>query len=221
MTQIFRTARSIALPLALAAGLFSLGGCAGAGEDVARSVGLMREAPDEFVVTTRAPLALPPDLNSLPTPTPGAARPQERSMRDAAQLTLAPQSVVSNGANTPVTTGEKALLKASGPQPAPGVRADVDRIANEDANSRRFGDQVMFWKDNPTPGTIVDAPLESQRIRQNAALGRSPVDGPTPIVGNASGGKPPPRSFDNSPSDARPAPVDTSPQTSKHWWDIF
>ena len=44
-----------ALPL-LAAGAL-LAGC---GADTARSFGLTRDAPDEFQVTTRAPLSMPP-----------------------------------------------------------------------------------------------------------------------------------------------------------------
>ena len=221
MTQIFRTARSIALPLSLAASLIALGGCAGTGNDVARSVGLVRDAPDEFVVTTRAPLTLPPDLNTLPPPTPGAARPQEHTARDAAQLTLAPQSVASNSGGAPATTGEKALLNASGPRPAPGIRADVDSIANEDADHRSIAERLEFWKTKPTPGVVVDAPLESQRIRQDAALGRSPVEGVTPLVA-AKNGPQPDNSDQNSPADTTQlAPATPEQPSTKHWWNIF
>lgn len=221
MTQIFRTARSIALPLSLAASLFALGGCSGSGEDVARSVGLVRDAPDEFIVTTRAPLTLPPDLNTLPLPTPGAARPQEHTARDAAQLTLAPQSVASNSGNAPPTTGEKALLNASGPQPAPGIRADVDRVAKEDADHRSITDRLKFWKDKPTPGVVVNAPLEAQRIRQDAALGRSPADGVTPLVAPKNGPQPDIGDQDSPPANAQLAPATPEQPSTKHWWNIF
>ena len=221
MTQIFRTARAFALPLSLAASLTVLAGCSGSGDDIARSVGLVRDAPDEFVVTTRAPLTLPPDLNALPVPTPGVARPQERSARDAAQLTLAPQSVTSNSNNAPASAGEKALLNASGPKPAPGIRADVDRTAKEDADDSSILDRVKFWKDKPVPGLVVDAPKEAQRIRQNAALGRSPVDGPTPMAAQKT-------NFDlmftnpNPPENATPlAPAAPEQTPAKHWWNIF
>ena len=36
-----------------------------------------RERPDEFAVGRAAPLAVPADLSTLPTPQPGAPRPQE------------------------------------------------------------------------------------------------------------------------------------------------
>jgi hypothetical protein len=218
MTQTFRIAPSTALKLALAAGLFSLAGCAGAGDDVARSVGLMRDAPDEFVVTTRAPLAMPSDLNTLPPPTPGAPRPQEQSTRDAAQLTLAPQSVASNSAAAPTTGGEQALLKASGPASAPDIRNDVDHLAVEDQDQRGLLDKLMFWKTKPEPGVVVNAPLESQRIRQNAALGKSDTDGPTPIqVPQSSVGRDIAGNV-NQPGQETSAP---DAQPTKHWWNIF
>ena len=44
---------------------------------------LDRERPDEFAVGRAAPLAVPADLNSLPTPQPGASRPQEGETKAA------------------------------------------------------------------------------------------------------------------------------------------
>lgn len=44
---------------------------------------LDRERPDEFAVGRAAPLAVPADLNTLPTPQPGAARPQEGETKAA------------------------------------------------------------------------------------------------------------------------------------------
>jgi hypothetical protein len=41
---------------------------AGCGQDTARTLGLTRDAPDEFQVTTRAPLSMPPSLGQLPLP---------------------------------------------------------------------------------------------------------------------------------------------------------
>src|ERR1700759_3338402 len=64
-----------------------LAGCGG--NDLSRTFGLTRDAPDEFTVTTRAPLSMPPDFSIRP-PQPGAARPQELSARNAAEAALAP-----------------------------------------------------------------------------------------------------------------------------------
>ena len=40
----------------------------------------------------------------------------------------------------------------------------------------------MFWQPAPPPGTPVDAKRESQRLRQNAALGSVASAGDTPII---------------------------------------
>src|SRR5215213_5052235 len=63
---------------------------AGCGSDTARTFGFTRDAPDEFQVTTRAPLSMPPALGELPVPRPGADRPQELSSRQAAEAALVP-----------------------------------------------------------------------------------------------------------------------------------
>ena len=60
------------------------------GDSTARTLGLVRDAPDEFQVTTRAPLSLPPDMTTLPSPTPGSPRPQERTASQQAEALLSP-----------------------------------------------------------------------------------------------------------------------------------
>jgi hypothetical protein len=63
----------------------------GCGENTARTLGFIRDAPDEFRVTTRAPLSMPPEMGGgLPAPRPGAIRPMERSQRDEAEAVLVP-----------------------------------------------------------------------------------------------------------------------------------
>ncbi len=164
----------------LALTMLALAGCSGTGDSISRDIGLTRDAPDEFTVTTRAPLSMPPNL-SLPVPTPGAPRPQERSARDAAELTLSPQAVTAS-APTSRSAGEQALLGAAGPSADPAVRNEVNQQAASDATKRGFTDRLMFWKARPTAGVIVDPTRESQRLRQNDALGQTPTSGDTPII---------------------------------------
>src|SRR5918997_3371918 len=73
-----------------AAAVASLLTAAGCGGDTARTFGFTRDAPDEFQVTTRAPLSMPPALGELPVPRPGADRPQELTQRQAAEAALVP-----------------------------------------------------------------------------------------------------------------------------------
>lgn len=153
------------------------------GDDLSRSFGLTRDAPDEFTVTTRAPLSLPPDY-SLRPPQPGASRPQELSSRDAAEAALVPQAALGNGgaSATTASAGEQALLGAAGPAAPSDIRQKVDAQSALDQPSSSLTDKLMFWRSPPTPGTAVDAQREAERLRENAALGADMRQGDTPII---------------------------------------
>lgn len=160
-------------------GLLALAACNG--NDLTRTFGLTRDAPDEFTVTTRAPLSMPPDLTTVPTPQPGEMRPQELTQEQAAQAVLSPDSVLRQQ-DAQSSPGQQALVAAAGP-PAPGdIRTRVDGESQLDRPGQRFTDRLMFWRSPPPPGTVVDAKRESQRLRQDAALGQSPESGDTPII---------------------------------------
>jgi pyruvate/2-oxoglutarate dehydrogenase complex dihydrolipoamide acyltransferase (E2) component len=166
-------------PLAL---LLLLAAC---GQDTARTLGFTRDAPDEFAVVTRAPLSMPPALGDLPTPRPGAPRPQELTARDAAQSALVPATILGGNApqGGPRTRGEEALLARAGNAPAmPDVRRRVDEEALRlEQTPRTFTDRLLL-REQPTPGIAVDPQREAQRLRENAALGTDPGDGTTPII---------------------------------------
>ena len=153
---------------------------AGCSTDLTRTFGLTHDAPDEFTVTTRAPLSMPPDY-SLRPPRPGAVRPQERSERTQAEEALVPQQALGNtaGANSP---GQDALVSQAGPAPPKDIRAEVDDDAQLDQPGHSFTDKLLFWRQPPPPGIVVDPTKEAQRLRQNAALGKGVNDGETPII---------------------------------------
>jgi len=167
-----------------ALGLFAaLSAC---GPDTSRSLGLTRDAPDEFQVTTRAPLSMPPDMTSLPVPRPGAPRPQERSTRDQAEAALVPSLALENPRTRPGAgprAGEAALVASAGAPATGDIRRRVDeeslRLERPD---RSLTDRLMFWRDSPPAGIPVDPSREAQRLRENAALGRDTTDGQTPVI---------------------------------------
>lgn len=167
----------------LAPSLALLASCALAGCDsdqIYRDLGLIHDAPDEFTVTTRAPLAMPPDF-ALPPPSPGAPRPQEQSERQKAEQALAPQMAL-GGPPAANSAGQQALVQAAGP-PAPGnIRNEVNAEAIQDRPHEGFFDKLMFWREPLPPGIVVDPQKEAQRLRENSALGQSPEIGDTPIV---------------------------------------
>jgi len=134
----------------------------GCGENTARTLGFIRDAPDEFRVTTRAPLSMPPDMaGGLPPPRPGAPRPMERSARDEAEAVLVPSLALRDPRH---------------------IRRQVDEESQRlDRPPRDLADRLIFWRDPPAPGIVVDPARERERIRENAALGIEGTAGDTPI----------------------------------------
>ncbi|MFC7690790.1 DUF3035 domain-containing protein [Paeniroseomonas aquatica] len=141
---------------------------AGCGGDTARTFGFTRDAPDEFQVTTRAPLSMPPALGgSLPVPRPGADRPQEVSTRAAAEAALVPGSVLGGPASAPRSSGESALLSQAGRPVGDDIRRRVDEESLRlDQPERSLVDRLMFWRGPDQPGVTLDPRRESQRLRE-------------------------------------------------------
>jgi hypothetical protein len=152
---------------------------AGCGGDAARTFGLVRDAPDEFTVTTRAPLSMPPDY-VLHVPRPGEARPQETTAAGGAEAVLAPQASLAT-ANPSASAGERALQQAAGPAAPGDIRRKVEQDAATDEPDRSFVERLMFWKSAPQSGVVVDPQREQQRLRENAALGQPGNQGDTPV----------------------------------------
>jgi hypothetical protein len=75
-------------------------------------------APDEFLVSKRAPLTIPPDF-ALSPPKPGAPRPQEA---DSSQQAL---SAMFAGTAAPKSQTEKDIIGMTGVLAEPGIRTSV------------------------------------------------------------------------------------------------
>ena len=153
---------------------------AGCGSSLSRTFGLTRDAPDEFTVTTRAPLSMPPEFTLRP-PRPGAQRPQEQSTSRQAEEALVPESAVAGQQTGALTPGQQSLVQAAGPAAPGNVRSQVDEAAL-DTPKPGFVDELLFWRSPPPPGIVIDPEKESQRLRENAALGQGPEVGDTPII---------------------------------------
>jgi hypothetical protein len=72
------------------------------------------------------------------------------------------------------------MQQAGGPVTS-DIRRKVDDEAQLDRPDTAISDRLMFWRDKPEPGVTVDPSKESQRLRENAALGKSDDTGATPI----------------------------------------
>jgi len=157
--------------------LLGLAGCGGT-TDIARNFGFVRDAPDEFQVTTRAPLSMPPAYMLAP-PQPGAVRPQEASTR-AGIATLSPQAALQPAPGT--SAGQQALLNAAGPPAPADIRNTVNALAMADNPEPGMTDKLMFWMLPKEPGVTVDSTAEAQRLRENAALGQGNQSSETVII---------------------------------------
>ena len=124
------TRTNFAKVLLVAAAATVTGACSGVQEQFS----LTSEPPDEFMVVTRAPLAIPPDY-ALRPPQPGQARPQEGTATEQARVAVfraddngtpdLDQVIPADGR----TTGERALLMAAG----------AGRVRSPDPPDRRSG----------------------------------------------------------------------------------
>lgn len=184
MTWLSRSALSswrVAAPVALFA--VALTGCSSLGS----MLGADKTPPDEFRVVSRAPLSLPPDYG-LTAPQPGAQRPQETDIRQTARQIVVDRDSGAVRQESPILQGrdpgEAALLRLAGAANAdPNIRATVNRESSVLAEAETgFVDSLMFWQSAQAPGTIVDADKEARRLRENAALGKAPTEGETPII---------------------------------------
>jgi hypothetical protein len=172
----FRRVRCVSVLLLASAVL--LPGCEAS--KLARTFGLSRDAPDEFTVTTRAPLSMPPEF-ALRPPRPGAPRPQEQSERNQAEEALAPRLALGQ-AQGGESAGQSALLQQAGPAAATDIRRQVDRDAQLANTNTGFVDRLLNHTGPTGTQTAVNAQKEAERIRQNAALGQSPTAGETVVI---------------------------------------
>jgi len=180
---------------ALAASALSVAGCG----DFKRALGMEKVVPDEFAVTTPAPLALPPDY-ALRPPKPGEARPQDVSPIDQAKQTVfraVPQQASLPAPATDRSPGEGDFLRQAGAANAP---ADIRQIVNADADnagnySPTFVDKLLFWNQKTAkapPDETIDPGQEAARIKAAKAAGEAVDSGPpssltgTPIINRVS-----------------------------------
>jgi hypothetical protein len=171
--------------LALAVAATALTGC-----DTLRSAaGMDKSAPDEFAVTTKAPLVIPPDYNLQP-PRPGAVPTNQVDPNDAAETALFgndPATVASQLPNTFSETEKMVLANAKvqniDPQIHQNLASDYKNMVGTDDG---FTKDILFWQKPKTDeGQALDADQEARKIGEKRA-------GQTPAAPGAKPAAPPP-----------------------------
>ena len=149
-------------------------------QDARETLGMSKQAPDEYLVVERAPLSLPPNFELRP-PTPGAVRAQYVDLRRQAEQILLGLAEESSSEHS---TGEMALLAGAGATNVDvGIRQTIDRengayMVEDD----RFVADLMFWEGHEDDELIIDPVAEAERLRKNASLGLPVTYGESPTI---------------------------------------
>lgn len=180
MRHLRRCAPALPKGSGLLALLLLLTACEHGGEDVAQSFGVLRDSPVEFQVTTRQPLEIPSTYELAP-PDPHAESPSQKSIRAQAEAALVPTMALYHPPAAP-GPGEKALLAAAGPPAPPGIADTVDQETNAMVQGRRLSSLLFFWRAPHPPDELLDAAAEAKRLAANREAGKSPAEGPIPLL---------------------------------------
>ena len=127
----------------LGIGLTALSAC----DSIRQEAGLTKQSPDEFAVTTKAPLIVPPDFNLRP-PSPGAPPLNQTDPTSSAEIAMFsstdPQTAAAQMKGN-YSPGEKMLMATAGVQNAdPTIRAELqsDEKNMQGADSS-FTDRIL------------------------------------------------------------------------------
>jgi hypothetical protein len=166
--KLLQSALAQSLVLCLCTGVLS--GC----DSLRNAAGLTKKSPDEFAVTTKAPLVIPPDFNLRP-PLPGAPPSNTRDPSTNAEMALfanADPQTVAAGMTGNYTPGEKMLLanaKAQASDPAIRARLNADQRAAVQNADRSFTDRLLSTRATADTGKPVNADAEIAKGSKAAA----------------------------------------------------
>lgn len=123
-----------------------------------------KKSPDEFLVTTRAPLEVPSEFK-LVQPQPGVQRPQEKTTQE-----MAVEGVFggpTQAAATQNTEDQNFVGQFATSGVDPQIRQKVNQEAEEDKNKiSPVAKSLMFWKDPKLAGTkTIDPVAESEKLK--------------------------------------------------------
>lgn len=162
-----KASRAIPAVLFLTLSAFALSACEGAKQQM----GLSRQAPDEFAVVQRAPLAMPPEYTLRP-PQPGAPRPQEAQSGEQARTVIFGDDGSRTSGTAPARSEAFLLQQAGSDSAEPDIRARVDQETAQLAPQERpVAERLFGWTrgSNQEPAaTVLNPEEEAERLRQSA-----------------------------------------------------
>ena len=146
---------------ALAGMAVLLGACSTSDETFRQRIGIDQTPPDEFLVVSKAPLTMPPNM-SLRPPAPGAPPTNQADPREAAR------SSVTGTTSRPTATGssgEQAILARAGASPSDSqVRADLLREQGIEVKEQSIADRIIRARRDEEE--LLDPLAEQERLRR-------------------------------------------------------
>lgn len=144
--------------------LITITSCSGVRDEL----GLNRTSPDEFAVVKRAPLEIPDSLQELPSPAPGAQRPQETApIKQAKKVLTGNNSSKKTGTN--ISDGEQIILSNIGADSIDkNIRITVDQETARIKKSNRAVIDKFLKLDisEGTQGKVIDPKEEIERLER-------------------------------------------------------
>ena len=155
--------KSSVMALALLTAAAALAGC----QSMRAAAGLTKAPPDEFAVTTKPALIIPPDYNLMP-PSPGAAPTNALETDAQAQLAMfgsADTTTVAAGIQGNYSPAERMLLATAGinrsdPAIRQELRSDQTKLQGADPS---FTSRLLGAAAQPNDGQPIDANADLER----------------------------------------------------------
>ena len=143
-------------------------------------LGFGQQIPDEFTVVTRKPLNVPPGF-SLRPPAGGQVVSNQKKSTDVTEI------IWNKNKKTTTVRGDLSpseldlLVQAGATNTDDSVRATLDRENTALALANRsLADKIIFGS-GKLKGATLDAEAEKRRLQENKTLGKSILDGKSPI----------------------------------------
>jgi len=133
-------------------------------------LGLLKTAPDEFSIVTRAPLSVPPEYTLRP-PRPGVDRPMEMQTGQRARQTLFGVSDVNETASGEAAPEFMDRIGVNNADRNIRERLVEDSAQPDETQRRPVGERLLFWRDNSDNGDVIDPKEELERIQSEAPTG--------------------------------------------------
>jgi len=155
-------------------------------DNVRDTLGLNRDAPDEFTVLSRPPLSMPPEFTLLP-PSPGAAplMPSPEEQAREAIVGGEAKSAVGKKLSNPLPEAKQAtdsFLKHAGAEGAnTDIRSELGKDATTPADTSKARTLLEKLSGSEKKEPVVDPKKEAERLRANKDAGKPVTEGDVPV----------------------------------------